>query len=124
MDGTLHHIELYVSNLEASQTFWGWFLGELGYQPYQDWPQGFSYRLESTYLVFVATEKPHQSPPYHRKRTGLNHIAFRIDPASLEGWRMRLKERGIPLLYPDQELPDALFFEDPDRIKVELAAYD
>lgn len=124
MDAPLHHLELYVSHLEASERFWSWLLSELGYQPYQRWSKGFSYRLDKTYLVFVQTETRHMEPPYHRKHTGLNHLAFRIDPASLDAWRKRLEDRGIPLLYPDQEIPDALFFEDPDRIKVELAAYD
>jgi catechol 2,3-dioxygenase-like lactoylglutathione lyase family enzyme len=30
--GTLHHVELYVSSLEASKRFWGGFLGQLGYE--------------------------------------------------------------------------------------------
>jgi catechol 2,3-dioxygenase-like lactoylglutathione lyase family enzyme len=35
--GFLHHIELYVSNLKRSIDFWGWFLDELGYEPFQEW---------------------------------------------------------------------------------------
>ncbi|CAN2248632.1 putative lyase (fragment) [Bacillus subtilis] len=31
----MHHIELYVSDLETSGRFWGWFLTELGYKEYQ-----------------------------------------------------------------------------------------
>lgn len=33
----MHHIELYVSDLEASRRFWGWFLKELGFKEYQKW---------------------------------------------------------------------------------------
>lgn len=33
--GFLYHIELYVSNLNRSIDFWGWFLDEMGYEPFQ-----------------------------------------------------------------------------------------
>jgi len=127
--GQLHHVELYVSDLERSLAFWGWFLGELGYEIYQLWDDGISWKLEQTYLVLVQTAERYQSPPYHRCRTGLNHLAFhahsreQVDLISAE-----LERRGIPILYRDRHPfaggPDhyAVFFEDPDRIKVELVA--
>ncbi|CAI6277206.1 VOC domain-containing protein [Bacillus subtilis] len=31
----MHYIELYVSDLETSRRFWGWFLKELGYKEFQ-----------------------------------------------------------------------------------------
>ncbi|EGL84198.1 glyoxalase [Caldalkalibacillus thermarum TA2.A1] len=74
--GTLHHVELNVSNLEQSVQFWGWFLETLGYTKYQEWDQGVSWKLGDTYLVFVQTEERFLDAPYHRRRTGLNHIAF------------------------------------------------
>lgn len=49
----LHHVEIYVSNLARSTEFWGWFLTELGYVPFQEWDAGRSWRLNDTYLVFV-----------------------------------------------------------------------
>lgn len=36
----IHHIELYVSDLEASKRFWGWFLGELGYEVFNNGKTG------------------------------------------------------------------------------------
>ena len=29
----LHHVELYVSDLDRTLAFWGWLLGELGFSP-------------------------------------------------------------------------------------------
>ena len=52
----LHHIEINVRNLKNSEVFWGWFLEELGYEPFQKWDKGFSYKEGNTYLVFVQTE--------------------------------------------------------------------
>lgn len=74
--GLLHHVELYVSNLEESIEFWGWLLEELGYVVFQKWESGRSWKLADTYIVFVQTEDRHLDIPYHRGRVGLNHLAF------------------------------------------------
>ncbi len=129
MKGTVHHIEIYVSDLGRTTEFWSWFLCELGYDIYQKWNEGISYKLFDTYLVFVQTEEKYLDMGYHRKRTGLNHIAFHAESRTMvDDITQRLKEKKIKLLY-DDKYPFAggkdyyaLFFEDPDRIKVELVA--
>jgi hypothetical protein len=35
--GSLHHVELWVPDLARARAQWGWLLGELGYEPFQDW---------------------------------------------------------------------------------------
>ncbi|MFC7640639.1 hypothetical protein ACFQX6_06205 [Streptosporangium lutulentum] len=50
--GTLHHVELWVPDLPRAIASWGWLLGELGYVLFQNWSDGRSWRLGSTYLVF------------------------------------------------------------------------
>ncbi|NQV38252.1 MAG: VOC family protein [Candidatus Marinimicrobia bacterium] len=129
MKGTVHHIEIYVSDLGRTTEFWSWFLSELGYDIYQKWKEGISYKLFDTYLVFVQTEEKYRDMGYHRKRTGLNHIAFHAESRTMvDDITQKLKEKNIKLLY-DDKYPFAggkdyyaLFFEDPDRIKVELVA--
>ncbi|GGP17119.1 hypothetical protein GCM10011346_51800 [Oceanobacillus neutriphilus] len=49
--GLIHHIELYVSDLNRSTAFWDWFLKELGYTSFQKWEGGQSWKPEDTYLV-------------------------------------------------------------------------
>jgi len=127
--GQLHHVEIYVSDLAKSRVFWDWFLGELGYALYQEWPQGCSLKFGETYLVLVQTEAEFLADGYHRKRTGLNHLAFHAkDRAQVDWFAQEFVKRGHPLLYPDQYPPPAdsdyyaVFCEDPDRIKVELVA--
>lgn len=44
----LHHVELWVPDLERGKAQWGWLLGELGYQQFQDWPAGRSWLLGAT----------------------------------------------------------------------------
>ena len=74
--GALHHIEIYVSDLKRSSEFWGWLLGKLGYKKYQQWAEGVSWILGDTYIVLVQTQEKFLDIPYHRCKTGLNHLAF------------------------------------------------
>lgn len=119
----LHHIELYVSNLNLSRSFWSWLLSHMGYELFQDWPQGFSYKHGETYIVFVEVEGGHETPPYHRKRVGLNHLAFHAPSRqAIDDLAIELGQRGVPILYGSPMADGesyAVFFEDPDRIKVE-----
>ncbi|WP_347860838.1 VOC family protein [Salimicrobium sp. PL1-032A] len=128
-EGLLHHVELYVSDLEKSKDFWGWFLIELGYDLFQQWESGVSWKLGDTYLVFVQTENKYLDVPYHRCRTGLNHLAFHASSRVRVGeLKKMLEKRDVPILY-EKDYPYAggndhyaVYFEDPDRIKVEVVA--
>ena len=127
--GKLHHIEIYVSDLERSQEFWGWLLKKLGYFLFQEFDGGKSWKLDETYIVFVQTQDRYLDVPYHRCRTGLNHLAFHAKSRQhIDELTDELKRRKVNILYQDKHPfaggPDsyAVFFEDPDRIKVEVAA--
>jgi catechol 2,3-dioxygenase-like lactoylglutathione lyase family enzyme len=127
MRGQLHHVEIYVSDLKTSREFWDWLFTHLGYTLYSEWPQGVSWRLGVTYLVFVQTEERFKDVEYHRCRTGLNHLAFHGGSREeVDELTELLKSRGVKILYEDKHPyaggPNyyAVFFEDPDRIKVEV----
>ncbi len=127
--GLIHHIEIYVSDLQRSAAFWGWFLGELGYRLHQQWNEGASWKLGHAYLVLVQAKKAYMDVPYHRKRVGLNHLAFHASSRrQVDEMTVKLRERNVRILYEDRhphaggDGTYALFFEDPDRIKVELVA--
>lgn len=127
--GLLHHVELYVSNLNQSVEFWGWLLEELGYTMFQEWENGCSWRLDDTYIVFVQAEDRFLDIPFHRCRVGLNHLAFYASSrAHVDEITRKLKIKDVNILYLDRHLYAggtnhyAVYFEDPDRIKVELVA--
>ncbi|MCK1994790.1 hypothetical protein GW626_19475 [Peribacillus muralis] len=127
--GLLHHIELYVSDLERTVDFWGWFLEEMGYESFQEWESGKSWRLGGMYIVFVQAKTRFLDVPYHRGRVGLNHLAFHASSRQqVDEVTRKLEDRGISVLYADKhpfaggENHYAVFFEDPDRMKVELVA--
>ena len=124
----LHHVEIYVSDLAASLEFWDWLLIELGYAEYESWDGGRSYKQDRTYLVFVQAEPDFAGQRFHRKRPGLNHLAFWAPSADwVADLPDRLRERGVRVLYTERGPGEigapsewAVFFEDPDRIKVEV----
>ncbi|MED1202860.1 VOC family protein [Heyndrickxia acidicola] len=125
----LHHIEINVSNLEKTKMFWGWLMKSLGYETFQQWESGISWKQESTYLVFVQTMYQYLPSAYHRSHTGLNHLAFHASSRrQVDDLTLELKRKGVKILYEDRHPyaggPNhyAVFFEDPDRIKVELVA--
>ncbi len=128
MNGIIHHIEIYVSDLEKSKLFWTWLLCEkLNYDIFQKWSSGISYKLGETYIVFVQTETEFIENSYHRKNTGLNHLAFHCDSKEfIDHLTKDLEEKNISILYKNKhpfaggEDYYAVFFEDPDRIKVEV----
>ncbi|MBK5484947.1 VOC family protein [Peribacillus sp. TH16] len=127
--GLIHHIELYVSDLKRTVDFWGWFLEELGYEPFQEWESGKSWSIGEMYIVFVQAEERFLDVPYHRRRVGLNHLAFHaISRHQVVDMTQKLRDKGVSILYTDThpfaggKEHYAVYFEDPDRMKVELVA--
>jgi catechol 2,3-dioxygenase-like lactoylglutathione lyase family enzyme len=124
LDGTLNHVEINVADLQAAIDFYDWFLGELGYEVYQRWPEGRSWRLGPTYFVVALVDPAYRNPAFHRRRPGLNHLAFHASSKRrVQEMEEKLKRKGIPLLYggpePGDYQPYAIYFEGPERIKLE-----
>ncbi|MEV6016949.1 MULTISPECIES: VOC family protein [unclassified Streptomyces] len=124
----LHHVELWVPDLERAVRSWGWLLERLGYAPYQDWPDGRSWRLGETYLVFE--QSPALTAGRHdRLRPGLNHLAFHVaSGAELDVLVAEAPAHGWTLLFPDRH-PHAggpghraAYLENGDGFEAELVA--
>lgn len=100
--GSLHHVELWVPDLARGIAQWGWLLGALGYAPYQDWPDGRSWRLGTTYLVIE--QSPAMTASEHdRLRPGLNHLAFQAGTRSqVDDLVAAAPPHGWTLLFPDR----------------------
>ncbi|GIF47857.1 catechol 2,3-dioxygenase-like lactoylglutathione lyase family enzyme [Asanoa ferruginea] len=124
--GTLHHVELWVPDLGRAVTSWGWLLGALGYEGFQDWPGGRSWRLGATYVV--VEQSPALSAETHdRLRPGLNHLAFHVATrAELDALVDESPKHGWALLFPDRHPhaggPDTYgaYLEDADGFEAEL----
>lgn len=129
--GSLHHVELRVADLEASRTSWGWLLARLGYERYQHWSEGTSWRLGDTYLVIESGG----ARAHDRRDAGLSHLAFHggsraeVDAIAAEaaehGWRPLYADRypwagGAPS--EDFAGHYAAYLENGERFKVEVVA--
>jgi catechol 2,3-dioxygenase-like lactoylglutathione lyase family enzyme len=128
--GVLHHVELWVPDLQRAKGQWGWLLGRLGYEAYQDWAHGCSWRRGPTYIV--VEQSPALSRSGHeRTAPGLNHLAFsagtreQVDALAAEslnhGWSALFPEK-----YPHAGGPGhfAAYLENSDGYEVELIATD
>jgi catechol 2,3-dioxygenase-like lactoylglutathione lyase family enzyme len=123
-----HHVELWVPSLPRAVESWGWLLTALGWEPFQDWPDGRSWRSGSAYLV--VEESPALSSRSHdRLRAGLNHVALHAGPRSaLDSVVTDAAAFGWTLLFPDKHPwaggPEhyAAYLEDRDGFEVELVA--
>jgi catechol 2,3-dioxygenase-like lactoylglutathione lyase family enzyme len=126
--GTIHHVELWVPDLDRAILSWGWLLTALGYRLYQDWPGGRSWGAGHTYIV--VEQSPARTASRHdRCRPGLNHLAFfaadraHVDEltaeALLHGWRLMFSDRHP---YAGGEQHYAAYLENSDGFEVEIVA--
>ena len=126
--GAIHHIELWVPNLDRAIVSWGWMLTALGYRMFQDWPGGRSWQSGHAYIV--VEQSPARTASRHdRCRPGLNHLAFHVASrelvdqlaaeALLHGWMLMFADQhpfaGGPEHY-------AAYMENADGFEVELVA--
>jgi catechol 2,3-dioxygenase-like lactoylglutathione lyase family enzyme len=122
--GNLHHVELCTSNLERSTNFWGWLLGELGYELKNEWDNGRSWIKGATYIVIKRATNTEL--PFDRQAPGLNHIAFHASSRDqIDELTARVRERGDSTVLYDDKHPYAggyyaLYCENPDGAKVEI----
>ncbi|MFF2651171.1 VOC family protein [Streptomyces sp. NPDC058045] len=125
---SLHHVELWVPDLERARADWGWLLDRLGWRPYQDWAAGVSWRCGATYLVLE--QSPAQRPGGHdRMRPGLNHLAFQLpDADALDALVAEAPAHGWRLMFPDRHPyaggpgHRAAYLENRDGFEAELVA--
>jgi GNAT superfamily N-acetyltransferase len=126
--GGVHHVELWVPNLHRAAKSWGWLLRALGYEPFQHWPGGRSWRLGDHYVVIEQSEAL-SATAHDRLSPGMNHIAFHAGTCDdLDALLVDVTDNGWKLLFADRhpfaggEHHYAAYLEDPDGFEVELVA--
>jgi catechol 2,3-dioxygenase-like lactoylglutathione lyase family enzyme len=130
ISGTLHHVEIWVPNLDTAITSLGWLLETLGYTLFQSWDNGRSWRLGPSYLVFEQS-RALISDRHERCRPGLNHLAFHIeDRTTVDALTVEAAHHGWSLLFGDRhpyaggEQHYAAYLENEDGFEIELVAAD
>jgi catechol 2,3-dioxygenase-like lactoylglutathione lyase family enzyme len=129
MKANLHHIDIRVSRFRKSLKFYRDFFRCLGWKKIYQGKDFCGWGSSGIQVWIGETERVYAKIRFHRKRTGLNHIAFRAGSRKEVDafYKNFLKKREIPILYGGpKEYPEyekgyyAVFFEDPDRIKLEI----
>lgn len=123
------HIDLTVNDLSRSLPFYTKVLGALGFRklvhPHYN---GFH---NAHLIIGIKEATPEESSvSYTRYRAGLHHLALRAKgKADVDKFHEWLIAEGVPVLDPPAAYPQygphyyAVFFSDPDGIKLELVYY-
>lgn len=129
MKTSLYHIHLNVSDAKVSIPFYKDLFAYLEYKIIDESPEHIGVSNGSTDFWIIETEKMYKGNKFHRKNTGINHLAFRLNSKEeVDSFTNEfLKPKGITTLYDTPKVfPEyggeyyAVFFEDPDRIKLEV----
>ena len=124
----LHHLTLWVPDLERAEESWSWLLGELGYV--RDTSVDRVVLLRHPVGTSLVLEQSADMVPgmlYSRMRPGLNHTAFTVESAAvLEAITAEAKTSGWTVFPGDRHQiaggAEVAYLEDRDGFEVELVA--
>ena len=129
--GGFHHLDLNVTDLEASKRVYGPVLEFLGYVQAKD-EGGYEWDLKigegrGASLGLRPCDPALKGHVHQRYAPGFHHLAWRADSRDdVDRLHALLVEKGIKVLDPPAHYPEysgdyyAVFFEDPDGMKLEL----
>jgi catechol 2,3-dioxygenase-like lactoylglutathione lyase family enzyme len=126
---SVYHLQINVRDAAASVPFYRALLGYFEYREVMATADLLGMSNGTTDFWIVGTPPERAATQPHRKNPGLNHVAFRV-AARADVDRFHddfLKPRAVPVLYGGpRDYPEyrpgyyATFFEDPDRLKLEV----
>lgn len=123
---SLSHVEINVTDYAKSISFYETILTPL------NWKKLVSQKSHTTFsdgalkLVICPVEDKFRNSSFHRKQVGLNHLAFYANSKEQVDFMYSkiLLKNNIECLYEGTPKGDssyyAIYFEDPDRIKIEI----
>ena len=124
--GTINHIALTASQLERSEGFYNRFLAFLGYQQLGKTENLIVWTNGACLIALYPANRESRNQHHDRYSPGLHHLAFSADSREqVDQLYQLLLEWGSEILDPPAEydyVPGyyAVFFLDPDGIKLEL----
>lgn len=122
-----HHVDLTVTDLDASVHFYDQVLTELGFEHVPAVPgDAPCWEIQDDPVFGIALHRARSATPHDRYTAGLHHLAFRAaSRAEVDGFFRFLRNSNIQVLDPPTEYDYtpgyyAVFFADPDGLKLEL----
>ncbi len=131
MKAYLYHLQINVSDSSRSFSFYKDLLDYLGFKKKYEEGKVVAFSDGKMNIWLEETDEKFRKNNFHRKNTGLNHLAFRVETKEqVDRFHHEfLQPRKIATLYSSPKLfleysPTyyAVFFEDPDRIKLEVVS--
>jgi DivIVA domain-containing protein len=126
----LHHVEVWVRDLEVGVQSFGWLFERLGWTLFQAWDNGRSWQAPGNGPYVVVERSPDLTwTQYDRKAPGLNHLALAVperwmvdrivSEAPTYGWRLLFADRH-PFAGGNQHY--AAYLENEEGFEVEVVA--
>jgi catechol 2,3-dioxygenase-like lactoylglutathione lyase family enzyme len=120
----VHHAALICSDPETTIRFYaevvGWPLVEV--MENRDYPGSahIFFDIGNGNLLAFFDFPGLDLPEWSETLGNLQHLAVSVDPDSFEAIRGRLAERGIDVFGGGDDIPDSLYFRDPDGARIEV----
>ncbi len=125
--GAVHHVFLTVNDLARSRDFYARLMPRLGYPERRDFGAVVGWSSATGSFWLKAAAPAHAGATFSKDRVGLAEVAFRAGSrADVDALAADVPSFGGTVLHPPRTYPEyvpgyyAVFFADPDGIKLEL----
>jgi catechol 2,3-dioxygenase-like lactoylglutathione lyase family enzyme len=125
MTGSLHHVDITVADFRRAKEFYAQVMPLMGFERLPKEFGAVAWRGGAGILAIQPAKPDEKDRPHSRYAPGLHHLAFRAPSrAAVDELHARLAALGVTILdapadYPYSEGYYAVFFADPDGIKLE-----
>jgi glyoxylase I family protein len=128
----VEHLDLTINDIARSAAFYDQVLGALGFRKLETPAGDTDVRWGNAHLTIAIrpASSPHRGAEFDRYRVGLHHLALRTRTrADVDEFHRFLLREKLAVLDAPAEYPQygpnyyAVFFADPDGIKLELAHF-
>ncbi len=127
--GAIHHIDLSVSDVATAKGVYRPLLEFIGYVQVRDDPDVCEWALRGRepFGASIGIRRAQTRRAHDGYAPGLQHLAWRVESrAAVDAVHDLMVARGVAVLDPPAHYPDysgdyyAVFFADPDGIKLEV----
>jgi len=127
MSGAIHHVILCVKDIGRSRAAYAWLLPQVGFSTRHDFGESSGWSSAQCRFWIRPEDPQYAGDRFSKDRVGLCEVAFAAPTrAAVDELARALGEHGFAILHPPAEYPYspgyyAVFFTDPDGIKLEYA---